>query len=174
MSQGCKTIRVKNRLGELLRRPGGIRRTEAIESASEAVETLRKDYVSSIPDEIGALEAIAAGSKGKLSARDIDAMLNHAGRLLTLSGTFGYELLDRVVKRFCDFAGDMVEKEIYDVAPVDVHLRAMRLVCPGAAELSEDEAADMLKGLEKVHKHYGIKEPQPDVPKGVAKKPSGR
>jgi hypothetical protein len=172
MSGGCKTIRVKNRLGELMRRPGGIRRTQAIKSASQAVETLREVYVNSIPGEIGELEAIAVGGKGRLSAEDINAMLDRAGRLLTLSGTFGYELLDRVVKRFCDFAGAMVEKNIDDVAPIDVHLRAMRLVCPGAADLSEDEADNMLKGLEKVHKHYGIDGPKPEVPKSEAKQPS--
>jgi hypothetical protein len=173
MSGSCKTIRVKNRLGELLRRPGGIQRTQAVASASEAIETLREDYVGVIPDEIGVLEAIAAGSKSGLSSLEVAAMIEGAGRILTLSGTFGFELLDRVVKRFCDFAGGMVEKNITDVAPVEVHLRAMRLVCPGAADLSEAEIDNMLSGLEKVHKHYGIERPLPAAPKEKAEASAG-
>ena len=164
MSSECKTIRVKNRLGEMLRRPGGIVRSQAIESAVQAVETLREEYVGSIPGEIDGLEAIAARSRGKLSREDVDAMLGHASRLLTLTGTFGYELLDQVAKRFCDFADAMLEMDIHDAAPVDVHVRAMRLVCPGAADLSQEEIDNMLTGLEKVHKHYGIERKQAEVP----------
>lgn len=164
MSKGaiCKIIPVKNRLGQLLRMPGGVGREEAVQAAGKAVETLRDEYVNAIPNEIGALEAMVPAGAGKISAKDLDAMLNRAGRLLTLSGTFGYDLLDQVVKRFCDLANGMIEKDIDDIAAVDVHLRAMRLVCPGAPELGEDAADHMLSGLAKVHAHYGIKKMQPE------------
>jgi hypothetical protein len=154
----CKIIPVKNRLGELLRRPGGVGREEAVEAAGKNVESLRDEYVSAIPDEIAALELIlAAAGRKKIPVSELKSMLERAGHLLTLSGTFGFDLLDLVVKRFCDLASGMIEKEIEDVAPVSVHLRAMRLVCPGVAELPEGEADHMLSGLAKVHAHYGIK-----------------
>jgi hypothetical protein len=153
----CKIIPVKNRLGELLHRPGGLKRDEAIAAADQNVETLRDEFVAAIPGEIDALELIlAAAGRQHVSARDLEAMLERAAHLLTLSGTFGYSLLDQVVKRFCDLVCGMIEKNIEDAAAVDVHLRAMRLVCPGASGLTEAEAGHMLEGLAKVHAHYGI------------------
>jgi len=163
MGKSCKIIPVKNRLGQLMRLPGGVAREEAVTAAGKAVDTLREEYVNAIPGEIGALEAIvAAAGRKHMPARELEAMLERAGHLLTLSGTYGYDLLDEVVKRFCDLATGMIEKDIGDVAPVSVHLRAMRLVCPGGAELDEGAADHMLGGLEKVHAHYGIKRLQQD------------
>jgi hypothetical protein len=165
MGKSCKIIPVKNRLGQLLRIPGGVAREEAVEAATQAVETLRDEYVNAIPGEIAALEAIiTASGRKRVASHELQAMLDRAGHLLTLSGTFGYDLLDEVVKRFCDLTTGMIEKDICDVAPVDVHLRAMRLVCPGGPELDEAQADHMLSGLELVHTHYGIKRLQQNCP----------
>lgn len=165
MSKACKIIPVKNRLGQLMRRPGGISRSEAVEAAGKAVETLRDEYVEAIPGEIAALEAIAAErGSDRIATDDIEAMIDRAGRLLTLSGTFGYDLLDQVVKRFCDLAAGMIEYGIDDLAPIDVHLRAMRLVCPSAPALSQAEVDEMMNGLWKVHAHYGIRSREPAAP----------
>lgn len=157
MGSCVKIIPVKNRLGQLLQKPGGIGREEACEAATQNIETLRDEFVAAIPSEIAALEMIveAAGRK-RMPASELDAMLRRAAQLLTLSGTYGYDLLDQVVKRFCDLAVGMIEKNIEDVAPVDVHLRAMRLVCPGAPELPQEAADNMLSGLEAVRAHYGV------------------
>lgn len=157
MGSGCKIIPVKNRLGELLRKPGGVARSEALEAAIRNIETLREEFVAAIPGEIAALETIldAAGRK-HLSAADLDAMLRRADQLLTLSGTYGYDLLDQIVKRFCDLASGMIERNIEDAAPVEVHLRAMRLVCPGNPDLDDTESGHMLARLAAVRAHYGI------------------
>jgi len=153
----CKILPVKNRLGELLHRPGGPKRDEAVDAAGKNVESLRDAFVDAIPGEIAALELIlAAADRRRISPRELEAMLERSAQLLTLSSTFGYDLLDEVVKRFCDLACGMIEKKIEDVAPVDVHLRAMRLVCPDAPGLPETEADHMLSGLARVHAHYGI------------------
>ena len=158
MGSNCKIIPVKNRLGQMLRKPGGIARDEAVAAAGSNVETLRGRFVKAIPNEIAALEAIlnVAGRK-RVSKEELDAMLNRAGQLLTLSGTFGFDRLDLVVKRFCDLALGMIDKDLDMVAPVSVHLRAMRLVCPGGAGISDSEADHMLKSLEGVHAYLGIK-----------------
>jgi len=157
MGSCVRIIPVKNRLGQMLQKPGGIGREEACETAVKNVESLRDEFVGAIPGEIAALELMveAAGRK-RLPAGELDAMLRRAGQLLTLSGTYGYDLLDQVVKRFCDLASGMIEKNIEDAAPVNVHLRAMRLVCPDSPELPQEAADNMLSGLAAVHAHYGI------------------
>jgi hypothetical protein len=157
MGSLCKITPVKNRLGQLLHKPGGIARDDAVASAGSNVETLRGKFVRAIPKEIAALEAILnVAGRTRISKDELDAMLNRAGQLLTLSGTFGFARLDLVVKRFCDLALGMIDKDIDMVAPVTVHLRAMRLVCPGSAQISDVEVEHMLKSLEGVHAHLGI------------------
>lgn len=152
-----KITPVKNRLGQKLRQPGGISREAAVEAAGKNVEMLREEFIGAVPCEIAALENIlAAGERQNISKEELDAMLRRAGQILTLSGTYGLGLLDEVVKCFCDLAMGMIDKDIDKVAPVAVHLRAMRLVCPGGPELSPAEADQILLSLFQVHEHLGI------------------
>jgi hypothetical protein len=140
---------------------GGIARNEAIASASKQVETLREKFVGAIPEEIAGLEQIAAaGHSESISVGQIEAMLARAGHLLTLSGAFGFARLDQVVMRVCDLALGMVEKQITSVAPIDIHLRAIRLVRPGVRPLEQGEVESVLSSLVKIHAHYGIKRAQ--------------
>ena len=98
-----------------------------------------------------------ATGRTTITKDELEAMLRRAGQILTLSGTFGFGLLDDVVKRFCDLAMGMIDKNIEQTAPVAVHLRAMRLVCPGGGMgVSDQDAENMLKSLERVHAHLGI------------------
>lgn len=160
----CKVIPVKNRLRQKLYTPGGIAREAALTAASENVETLREEFVAAVPGEVAALEKIlAAAGSTNVTKETLDAMLTRAGQLLTLSGTFGLDLLDTVVKRFCDFANGMIDKGIADRAPVALHLRTMRLVCSGGPEISQTEADHMLAGLAQVHSHYGISRSKADA-----------
>ena len=157
MAGKCIITEVPNRLGQLLRKSGGISRGLAMKAADTNVERLREEFVNVIPDEIAALEAILVACGGEhIAASELDVMVRRASQILTLSGTYGFERLDTVVKRFCDLALGMIDKGITDVAPVSVHLRAMRMVVPGAAEISEAEVAHILEGLMSVQSHYRI------------------
>ena len=157
MTGGCKITEVPNRLGKLLHKKGGISRGLALKAADTNVERLREEFVGAIPDEIAALEAILTVNGGQhIAAPQLDTMLSRASQILTLSGTYGFDRLDTVVKRFCDLALGMIDKAITDVAPVSVHLRAMRMVAPGSAEISENEMAHILEGLIAVQNHYRI------------------
>lgn len=158
MGSRCRIIPVKNRLGQKLRMTGGVSREAAMAAAGQNVESLRESFVAAIPDEIAALEEILHQSgRQHIDKQTLDAMLCRADQMLTLSGTFGFDQLDEVIKRFCDLAIGMMEKDIDKLAPVEVHLHAMRLVCPGGAEVGKEEASHMLKSLERVHAHLGIK-----------------
>ncbi|MDR3528767.1 MAG: hypothetical protein P4L57_15965 [Rhizomicrobium sp.] len=157
MGSKCIVTEVPNRLGQLLRKPGGISRGLALKAADTNVERLREEFVAAIPAEIAALEAILAASGGQsIAVSDLDAMLGRASQILTLSGTYDFDRLDTVVKRFCDLVIGMIDKGIRDVAPVSVFLRAMRMVAPGAAEISETELTHILEGLASVQNYYGI------------------
>jgi hypothetical protein len=159
---GCKIIRVKNLLGELLSIPGGIGREEAIAEAMRLIEELREEYEKAIPVEITSLEDIVALFGKTVTSRQLAMILDAVDPLLTLSGTFGPAILDAVVKRFCDLCAGMMEKNITAVAPLRVHLRAMRLVWK--SDLSKEAADEILGELTRIHTHYGIVARSADEP----------
>lgn len=159
---GCKIIRVKNILGELLSKPGGVTRDEALAEATKLIEELREDCEKAVPVEITRMEELVAAAGPKISRFQLLDILSQVDPLLTLTGTFGSEALDAVVKRFCDLAAGMVEKGIDETAPLEVHLRAMRLVFK--TELSEEEGAEILAELSRIHAHYGVVSHADDLP----------
>lgn len=159
---GCKIIRVKNILGELLATPGGISRDEAIHEAQTLIEELREDCEKAVPVEVTRLETLIAEAGPAISTEKLNEILDQVDPLLTLSGTFGSETLDQVVKRFCDLALGMREKNITTTAPLTVHLSAMRLFCKN--DISEEDAAEILGELSRIHAHYGIEHPDIEPP----------
>jgi hypothetical protein len=159
---GCKIIRVKNLLGEMLHTPGGITREEAVHEAQQLIEELREECEKAVPVEITRLEEMVFKAGARISRFQLLEILSQVDPLLTLSGTFGSETLDAVVKRFCDLCAGMVEKNISDTAPLVVHVRAMRLVFK--TELSDGDAAAILEELSRIHAHYGIVSHADDAP----------
>lgn len=158
----CKIIRVKNLLGELLHTPGGITREEAVHEAQQLIEELREECEKAVPVEITRLEEMVFKAGAQISRFQLLDILSQVDPLLTLSGTFGSETLDAVVKRFCDLCAGMVEKGLTDNAPLIVHVKAMRLVYK--SELSEADNAEILEELSRIHAHYGIASHVNDVP----------
>ncbi|GAA0530509.1 hypothetical protein FHS83_002562 [Rhizomicrobium palustre] len=167
---GCKIIRVKNILGELLSMPGGISREEAVHEAQALIEELREDCEKAVPVEITRLEDLVAVAGGSISALQLENLLDQVDPLLTLSGTFGSEVFDSVVKRFCDLAAGMRDKGITTTAPLKVHLSAMRLVYKN--DVPEADCTAILAELSLIHKHYGIASHEGDPP-GVLGGPLG-
>ena len=159
---GCKIIRVKNILGELLHKPGGVSRDEAVQEAQQLIEELREECEKAVPVEIARLEEMVAKAVPQISRFQLLDVLSQVDPLLTLSGTFGAETLDAVVKMFCDFVAGMVEKNLTDTAPLLVHLRAMRLLLN--SEISADDSAEILQELALVHAHYGVTSHLDDAP----------
>lgn len=159
---GCKIIRVKNILGELLHTPGGVTRDEAVHEAQQLIEELREECEKAVPVEITRLDDMVTKAGAQISRFQLLDILSQVDPLLTLAGTFGSETLDAVVKRFCDLCAGMVERNLTDTAPLIVHLRAMRLVYK--TELSPADNAEILEELSRIHVHYGITSHVDDAP----------
>jgi hypothetical protein len=162
---GCKIIRVKNLLGELLHMPGGISRDEAVGEAQRLIDELRGECEQAIPGEITMLEDLAALVGPTIDTHQLSMLLNAVGPLLTLTGTFGPPSLDAVVKRLCDLCAGMRVNGITDMAPVRVHLRAMRLLWNTG--LNESQIAEVLGELQRIHSYYGIAARAPQGPEDL-------
>ena len=151
--------RVRNRLAEKMALPGGISRDRAISAANQLVENLRFEYEAAIPSEIDALNAIIAREKTiRVSNQQLNELLASACRVLTLAGTFGHQMLDEAVKKFCDLCVAMRDKEIGTSEALKVHIQTMRMLAPGTP-IAADRVASLrlLEELYKIHVHLKIK-----------------
>jgi hypothetical protein len=147
----------KIKLQEMLMRPGGIARDEAIQNA---IENLREESGESntvIEEAIAAIAAIASGAKGNvLSAEDMAGILAQADQIVTLAGTFGYTYLDRAARGLCDMTDGLIRTKRPDAAPIHVHVMALRLFSPTAGTPSEAEAEKVLSELASVMAFYNF------------------
>jgi len=157
MSAGTKrTYFPKTRLSQLAARPGGVSRDSAIENALEAMEEMRDECTVAIETAIAAIEAILYAARNGLNEAQMKDILGHADRVVTLAGTFGYGLLDTAVRSLCDVTDGLLPAQACEIAPIAVHVQAMRLMAPGSAKLSDIEAGHIFAELSKVRAHLGI------------------
>jgi len=148
-----------NRLGEKLTKGGGLMTSAAIRAASENVESMRERCILAIPGEISALtDILFSKSQSRVTRDQLEALLEGADSILTLSGTFGCDLLDIATKKFCDLCNGMMDQSLDDIAPLKIHLEAMRLLSPGST-LTDDEAGAslLLQQLGRIHDHLNIR-----------------
>jgi hypothetical protein len=152
-----KVLFPKLRLQEMLNRPGGISREEALSAALENVRSISGEGDQQIEDAIVKIEAIAISpGKSQFLPEDLKAILELADQIVTLAGTFGYSSLDRATKNLCDMADGLLHTDRGEAAPILVHIRAVRLFAPSASALSEEEAQKVLAELEKIKKFYNF------------------
>ncbi|MEY4708190.1 MAG: hypothetical protein RJB58_1913 [Pseudomonadota bacterium] len=147
----------KIKLQEMLLRPGGIARDEAIHTAIENLRAESGESNKVIEDAIAAIAGIAAGAKANmLPQADMKAIMEQADQIVTVAGTFGYEYLDRAARGLCDITDGLIRTGCGDAAPIHVHVMALRLFSPMAAAPSVAEAEKVLSELASVKAFYGF------------------
>jgi hypothetical protein len=147
----------KTRLAELAARSGGVTRDHAIEEALKSIDNLRDHAVSTIDTATTSIEAILGGAKnGRITQDEMRKVLRDADNIVTMAGTFGMETLEKIGKSLCDIADGLLSQDKPDVAPIAVHVQAIRLAAPGKPELPAPHASHILGELTKVRLHYGF------------------
>jgi hypothetical protein len=163
MSRAKKVYFPKIRLQEMLNRPGGISRDQALEGAIANLDDMKGESNLIIEDAIAAIEASSAQVHGgQLSPEVMKEILEQSGQVVTLAGTFGYVALDRAARGLCDITDGLILAGLGDAAPVLVHVRALRMFAPRSLPLSKDACEQVLAELEKIMVFYDLKPiPQP-------------
>jgi len=146
----------KTRFAELAARAGGITQSAAIEGALKGIESARPESDATILNAIGAIEEIlyAPDVGSNLSEANMHAILRHADQIVTLAGMFCYEQLDLAARSLCDLVDGLLNSGQSFVAPIDVHVRALRLMAPGSTSPSRAEADKVFEGLQKILSHF--------------------
>lgn len=145
----------KIRLQELLGRPGGMSREDALEAALENVRSISGEGDQLIEEAIAKIESIsAAHQNNSLSKAQLTEVLNQADQIVTLAGTFGYVALDRATRALCDIADGLLRNDMDHAAPILVHAKALRFFAPSGTSRSEAEAIGILSELGKIRAYY--------------------
>jgi hypothetical protein len=145
-------------LQEAIAKGGGLTRENAVEAALENVRAISGEGDTSIEAAIQALEVIVgAAVQGRISPDQMRAVLEQADQVVNMAGTFGYNVLDRASRSLCDIADGLLREGRSEVAPVAVHVRAMRLFSPLCAAPPAGVGEHILAELGKVAAHYNFK-----------------
>ena len=140
----------KIRLAEIVAASGGVSREDAVAAAVQNVQAISGEGDAVMIASIQSLEEIITEAGGRLNASALDAILVHADQVITLAGTFGYDRLDRAARSLCDTIECLQSAGLSDIAPVAVHLDAMRLFSPGKSAPPGDAAEGILAELARV------------------------
>jgi hypothetical protein len=149
----------KTRLSELIGRLGGISREDAVEKAKIELESMRGKSDEVILESVAALEEIILHPEtgNAYSRKQMVEILQLADQIVTLAGTFGYVALDKATRSLCDVTDGLLRAKRNDIASIHVHIRAIRMVVPGAAPLPPEIVEQLLSELAKILAHYGFK-----------------
>jgi chemotaxis protein histidine kinase CheA len=143
---------VESRFQQLARRPGGVTRERAIESAQREIEELKTDFGDWLDRELQDL----AGSIRQLDANPGKAaMLDRAeqacGQLRDVGATMGYELLSFIASNFCHILDAIKAGAAYDKDMIDCHMDALLLArTEQYRHLTPDQVPEMASGLRRV------------------------
>lgn len=153
----ASVMHLRNGLGELLNRPGGVGRERAVTAATRGVEKLRSGLVQVLIDEVAQAENLARSATDPVPAELMMELFRHEGVIFNLAGTFGYAGLQSVAAGLSDLLAEGCRRGCCPLDAVIVHIQAARLVGPDAAPLHETEHAALLDRLAKVRSHVGRK-----------------
>ena len=144
-----------NRLGEMMAEPGGVNREDALTVAGGSLEALREESINGIEAAFKEIERIARSSlAADMSPQDLQSVLQLTDRIITLAGTYGFDLLDTVARSLGDLANLLMERPKRPAGAILVHIHAAQLFSPRAEAPSADEARGLLTELRKVIEHF--------------------
>jgi uncharacterized protein YeeX (DUF496 family) len=159
MVKGMKKVyRPRTRLSLLACQDGGISRQMGVAEAQKAIDTMREESEEVICDAIAALEAISRQPRrgATLTKSEIGEIMHLADQVVTIAGTFGYDSLGRAARSLCDVVDGLSNTDASNIAPINVHIQALRLMAPGSAKLSPSAEHRVLSELEKIIAHFGF------------------
>lgn len=142
-----KVIHRENRLGAMLRQPGGITVGHAIRKAEENLEGIREASLRAVDGQIGQIEAAVRKAGARPSAFDREEIYRLAGEIHGVAGVFGLEQLGEAAFSLCELVDHLGEADRWSAQAIAVHLSALRLFRHPEANL---DGKAVLAGLQRV------------------------
>lgn len=143
---------VDTRFQQLARRPGGVTREAAIESAQRQIESMKTDFVNWLDRELQELATaieLLDLNRGDMAA--LDRAYRACCGLRDVGTTMGFELVTFVADNFCGILDAMKAGAPYDREMIDCHVDAFLLArTEPYCHMRPDQVPEMTRGLRRV------------------------
>jgi len=155
MSHAVVKIHIaENRLGPLVMKGRQKSRNQAIREAQANLKEIEPQTDRGIEEAISEAEQILAECGGKLTVESIESILDRIDRVVSLAGAYERVLLCRAAQWMGELGAAMVSRPDEALAPVAVHLRAVRMFSTHKSGPPPEGAGDILEGLAKVRRRF--------------------
>jgi hypothetical protein len=150
--QNAHIFPVDTRFQQLARRPGGVTRERAVESAQRQIEDMKVDFADWLDRELKELSA----SVGQVTSNPAEvAALERAHQtcrgLRDVGSTMGYQLLTFVAGNFCGILDAIKAGAPFDKDMIDCHMDALLLArTEPYRNLHPEQLPEMTSGLRRV------------------------
>ncbi len=143
---------VDTRFQQLARRPGGVTRERAIESAERHIEELKTDFGDWLDRELQDLSAsIRQLAANPGNAASLERAQQACSQLRDVGATMGYELVTFIANNFCHVLDAIKAGAAYDKDMIDCHMDALLLARTDQyRHLTPDQVPEMTSGLRRV------------------------
>jgi len=158
------TIKVKNRLGDLMRQPGGRSLMEALRGAEKRVDKNRDMFLGALDRSIARMEAAAAKLNETPDAEAATEIYKASNDIIAMAGLVGFSALDELAHGLCDLIDALRADGVWSDQAIKVHVDSAVLL---RGLRADDEAARerVLDGLRKVWSRFGVESRKAEPPK---------
>lgn len=148
-------IKVKNRLGELMRQPGGRSVIEALRGAEKRIEKNHDMFLGALDRSLARMESAAGALDATPNAKAADEIYQAANDIIAMAGLVGFQSLDELAHGLCDLIDVLRAEGVWSDQAIKVHVDSALLL---RGLRPEDEAARerVLDGLRKVWARFGV------------------
>jgi hypothetical protein len=143
-----------NRLGKLLRTPGGMAVADAVRKAGAGLESLKADCLADLGKVLEAADACAAKANGANDEAVTAELYAIISTPIGVPSVCGLKSVDTALTSLADLLDYLKSQERWDANAVAVHLRAFRLLLHTEGAKDAAGAQAILEGLRKVSQRY--------------------
>jgi len=156
-------MKVKNRLGEMMRQPGGRSLVEALKGAEKRLEKLSPDLLKGLDRAIARLEAGAAQLADPPNEKALAEVYQGSNEIIALAGLVGYAAIDEVAHGLCELIDAFTAEGQWNDQAIRVHIDAVQLLraLPQGDKAGREQVLD---GLRKVWNRFGVRQPAAPPP----------
>ncbi len=159
MTEG-RNIKVKNRLGELMRQPGGRSLVEALRGAEKRLDKISPDLLKGLDRAIARIEAGASALGDPTDEQALAEVYQGSNEIIALAGLVGYAPIDEVAHGLCELIDAFLAEGQWNDQAIRVHITSVQLLrsLPKDDRDGRDRVVDELR---KVWARFGVRQPAP-------------
>jgi hypothetical protein len=137
----------QNRLGEVMRKPGGRRIADAVDQATKNLEEIREPCLETLDAQLDQLDRLCAEGGAQPADKLKHEIYVTSNDVHAVAGVFGLTGLSEAAFSLCELVDNFRSLERWNQAAVTVHLSAFRLLRNPDAEADRSSVVEGLRRL---------------------------